>query len=855
MKKTVAAVLIALAPVFALAQSLGDKIELSVNNQLIEATLAERLSSGNSYRLTYEDRYGDTQHLGFLHKRGDNQLISITHPQLGSVSIRRVDGETFVEDTGLPPVEPKAPRVDAPKAASLNVRALPQKAYFVNKSAAPASETQSFDSSLDVLFVYDERLLGYAEQNGYDLELAIQSAVDASNSIFQRSGLAVTMAVAGLERFRPESTTNFPNEAPDSLLDELINDKRITRMVDRYKADVVHFIGADNPSLCGIAFRAVQFNPSDNRVNYVSGGANAGYTSLSCMGNGTVAHEIGHNFGLKHDRYTLADNSSGGGGEQFDNHIPYGFIEEQGRFYTTMSYDSVCRKKFSSGDCVSEAAYSSPDLVDRNYGLPLGRAAVEIDAANASLAAQRSSIIWTNNSSRTNVAGMRAERTGDDRLALSWPRVEDAERYVIYSGQCELYESIDQQNLMDTATTQNIFNNAISYAASSLPSSLCVIALDNINPDTVRWRFVSNASFSGDYTDATGNYLLLNNNVLSLVETGDQAAVTIDLSDSDTANNAIQLALPVTASGTDVSQQVGIDNAAEWFNWTVSGAGNTRTMTVTLKQSLVDISSGLGKDNVHNPYHLPLRVVNTDAPGFSVSSGLWIEPARVISGTAQVFISEGESVAEVTILNAAISVYNVPGDVVISVSDTEGLISGFSAVEVGSAVEGERRIQMTGETPVVDEALSVPLRVDFSDGSESITVSLTVEPRAIAPSISGFTATGTTEGGTVRLSATVTDADLNLDPGSLRLFRVMDSGEEEVTGFGFNDGAFSASLGQLSAGTYQYRLSVSDTEGNTQSATARFTVTAADSGSSGGHAGWLVVLGLVALGLRRRTAH
>jgi outer membrane lipoprotein-sorting protein len=854
-KKTIAAAVVALTPMFTAAQSLGDSIELSVENEVIEATLAERLSSANSYRLTFETASGDTQHLGFLHQRGDNQLISITHPQLGSVSIRRVNGKTVTENTSLPPAEPKRRFTEPQAALNINARALsvPQKSYSVALSPAPPEDVQEFDDSLDVLFVYDDRLVSYAEENDYDLELAIQSAVDTSNSIFQRSSVPVTMTVAGMEPFRPESTTDFPNENPDPLLDELIDDQRMVRLIDRYQADVVHFIGADNPDVCGIAFRASDFSNENNQVSFVSGGANAGYTALSCMGTGTVAHEVGHNFGLRHDRYTLDDNASGGEGEQEDFHIPYGFIDAQGRFYTTMSYGSVCRSEFSEGECVSEAAYSSPDLVDGNYGVPLGKAASEIDAADASLAAQRSSIIWANNSSRTNIDSMQVERIGDDALTFKWPRVEEADKYVIGAGACEGYTGISQQALLGDA---GVSDNTASYAASSLPDSICVIAVDEVNANAARWRFVSNASFSGNYTDAAADYLLIDENVLSLAEAGDEAVIAVNLSDPETSNESIQLALPVTASGTDVSQQIGIDNAAEWFSWEVIGDSSVRIMTITLKQSLADISAGLDKDNVHNPYHLPLKVVNTDAPDFSVSSGVWIDPSSKVGGAAQVFISQGESIGELLAVNSAVSVYNVSNDVVISVEEPEGFISNFSATEVDPEVEGERRIQLSGDTPMVDEALSVPLRVDFSDGSESIMVSLTVEPRAIAPDISGFRASNTVEGQTVTLTATVTDADENLDASSIEIVRVNSDGSEtEVSNVSLSGDTVTASVGSLSAGQYQYRLSASDTEGNSESDSVNFTVSAAPSeSSSGGHAGWLVLLGLIALGLRKRVA-
>ena len=854
MKKIAAAVIVALTPIFTWAQSLGDTIQLDVNGESIEATLAEQLSSPNSYRLTFETSSGDTQHLGFIHKRGENQLTSITHPQAGSVIIRTVKGKTVVETTSLPPAEPKQPRVERKTPTSLSAQALPQKSYSSKKSAAPADEVQLFDNSLDVLFIYDDRLLGYAEENNYDLELAVQSAVDTSNEIFERSNLPVSMTVAGLEPFRPESTTDFPNETPDTILDELINDQRVIRLVDRYKADVVHFVGAENPDLCGIAFRASDFNTTDNRVNFVSGGSNAGYTAIDCMGSGTVAHEVGHNFGLKHDRYTLADNSSGGEGDQFDNHIPYGFIDDEGRFFTTMSYGSVCRSEFSSGECFSEAAFSNPNLVDSNYGVPLGKAEVEIDAANASLAAQRSSVIWSNNSSRTNLAGMQVTRSGNDEVTLTWPRVEGADSYAIYGNKCEDLNAINQQTLITRASSQNITSNSALILPVRAGGNACVIAIERLDSDTARWRFASNASFSGDYTDAAANYLLLNNNVLSLVEAGDQAQVTIELSDETTTNGSLQLALPVTASGTDVSQQIGIDNAAEWFSWEVTGSGTTRTMTVTLKQSLADISAGLDKDNIHNPYHLPLKVVNTEAPDFSVSSGLWIDPESMTGGAAQAFISQGERVGEVMTLDSAISVYNVPEDVAITVDDTDGVIQNFTAAEIDPAVEGERRIQLTGETPAVDQALSVPLQVNFSDGSGSINVSLTVEPRAIAPTIRSFRASNTIAGQTVSLTATVTDADGNLDASSIEVVRLNSDGSEtSVSNVNYEGDTASASLGSLSTGDYEYRLTASDTEGNSETATTSFTVTEASSGSSGGNAAWLLLLVPIAWLVRRKS--
>jgi len=857
MKKIAALVLIGLAPLFAFAQSLGDKIELSVQNQLIEATLAEKLPSKNSYRLTFEDHYGDTQHLGFLHKRGDNQIVSITHPDIGQVEIRRVDGETHIHQETRKPSDPLKPKIFAePLQPEQQFQLAPRKAALnIANNAQITSLVTQFDNNINVLFLYDPRLLGYADDEGFDLALSIEAAVATSNAIFERSQLPVEMTVAGVELFRPESTTNFPTEDPEAIVDELVNDQRVIRLMDRYQADLVHFIGAENSSVCGLAFVATDFNVDDNLVNFVSGASGAGYTALSCTGSGTVAHEVGHNFGLNHDRYTLADNASGGEGEQEDYHIPYGFIEDNGHFYTTMSYGSVCRNEFGSGAaCRSEAVYSSPDLVDSNFGLPMGKSESEIDAADASTAARRSTVVWANNASRKNLTTMTASRTGSSELTFSWPAVEKADRYAFAGGRrCDQFGSASRESLL---SLQSFSTNSV--ALGGIPNgatNICVIAIAELANGATRWRFISNVSFSGDFSNAGANYLLLDSNVMSLVKAGDQASFTIELSDADTNNQSLQIAVPTTASGTSVSQEVGITTAAQWFDWIVSGSGNTRTVKITLKTDIDEIAANLDKDNLYNPFHWRLKVVNTDFNDFDISSGLWNDPADMVGSKPQAFLSSGDTVGELEQLDTQLSLFNVSNDVAVSVVNLDDdLINDFSFNEVSGAVDGERRFDIKGTAGIVDSEQTAILRIDFSDGSDSLKVALTVEPRAIAPTIAGFTASRITEGQTVRLAATVSDADQNLDASSLQLFRVLDSGEEEVTEFSFSGGVFSTSLGQLSAGSYQYRLSVSDTEGNTESATTRFTVATADSGSSGGHAGWLVVLGLVAMGLRKRVA-
>ena len=100
----------------------------------------------------------------------------------------------------------------------------------------------------------------------------------------------------------------------------------------------------------------------------------------------------------------------------------------------------------------------------------------------------------------------------------------------------------------------------------------------------------------------------------------------------------------------------------------------------------------------------------------------------------------------------------------------------------------------------------------------------------------------------------MTDADGNLDASSIEVVRLNSDGSEtSVSNVNYEGDTVSASLGSLSTGDYEYRLTASDTEGNSETATTSFTVTEASSGSSGGNAAWLLLLAPIAWLVRRKS--
>jgi hypothetical protein len=127
------------------------------------------------------------------------------------------------------------------------------------------------------------------------------------------------------------------------------------------KADLVTMY-ADRPEYCGIAW-----------VNYPGLSADYAFSVINaaCQGTVTLAHEMGHNMGLHHDRYVepAAPNS------QYN----YGYVNIPGAFRTIMSYSDKCS---AAGIFCTRITYFSTPL--RSYlGRPVGIAAGQPGAADA----------------------------------------------------------------------------------------------------------------------------------------------------------------------------------------------------------------------------------------------------------------------------------------------------------------------------------------------------------------------------------------------------------------------------------------------------------------------------------------
>jgi peptidyl-Asp metalloendopeptidase len=118
----------------------------------------------------------------------------------------------------------------------------------------------------------------------------------------------------------------------------------------------------DRPEYCGIAW-----------ILYPSLSSAYGFSAINanCQGTGTLAHELGHNMGLYHDRYVEPAAS--------DSKYNYGYVNLAGKFRTIMSYSNKCSAY--GVNCTSITYYSTP-LKSYN-GRPVGVAAGSAGAADA----------------------------------------------------------------------------------------------------------------------------------------------------------------------------------------------------------------------------------------------------------------------------------------------------------------------------------------------------------------------------------------------------------------------------------------------------------------------------------------
>lgn len=231
-------------------------------------------------------------------------------------------------------------------------------------------------TTVNILVAYTQA----AASQSADIQSEINLAVAMANTAFTNSGVNITLQLVGtLAATYDEGSKSASTVVVDARqgmngsgqLSELYAARRA------YGADVVAVIVKNYSAFqaCGIAYMLL--NPTLSDANWAVSASMRG----SCIANHVLAHEVGHNMGLAHDRYAVDKyNESPWNGSLPQNYDYFGYVDVGARELTVMSYFDRCSDA-GVGNCARVARISNPARTFTN-GSPSGIALGQTDPAN-----------------------------------------------------------------------------------------------------------------------------------------------------------------------------------------------------------------------------------------------------------------------------------------------------------------------------------------------------------------------------------------------------------------------------------------------------------------------------------------
>jgi len=234
-----------------------------------------------------------------------------------------------------------------------------------------AASTLTDDGSvIDVLVVYTSdasNALGGVTQINAEINKSI---------IYANEALANSCATF---RYRLVATgqVNYAeeNDIFAALYKEQNGTINLAGLPETYKADLVQMVIKNGNGYCGLAF---VYGGESYSANYgysvvALAGSSVNFSNNRCP-TSTVAHELGHNGGLSHDRYETTENLLLKDGSHYAG---YGFVDTLHRVRSIMSYSNECSALGLS--CEVVPYYSNPDIL--RDGTPFGVAGT-VDAVS-----------------------------------------------------------------------------------------------------------------------------------------------------------------------------------------------------------------------------------------------------------------------------------------------------------------------------------------------------------------------------------------------------------------------------------------------------------------------------------------
>ena len=338
---------------------------------------------------------------GEVHSPTGVYTIRTSKGQKGSqdVTIRQID------TSQLPPIDHGAmslDRLDSPEKSSSDFSVY--RTFQDNDGVREDDEEESSDETVDILVVYTANA-ETSEGGKAEIEATIEAEIEKTNQAFENSGLSHRkIRLVGMEKVDYTQADNLGSDLqilkdkkgdyydPEGMLDE------VHKFREKYGADLVHLFVERSIGTCGTATRyalythkyvenlcAEDSDPDSCIVQQRKEFWRERSYSVSAIPEGctiqnTFTHELGHNFGISHDRYSddKYNRISLTDPVKFP-YTAYGF----GYVNQNFSRSECARTIMAYGDqCVDEGFTSNPRvLMFSNPDMELGSEEVGFDPA------------------------------------------------------------------------------------------------------------------------------------------------------------------------------------------------------------------------------------------------------------------------------------------------------------------------------------------------------------------------------------------------------------------------------------------------------------------------------------------
>jgi hypothetical protein len=214
-------------------------------------------------------------------------------------------------------------------------------------NAIVANDSAAF---FDILVVYTDDVRASLGSTAA-AQAAAANAIAITNTTYQNSGVTPRVRLAGTAEvtYNENGNTAYALTDLQNSSDGIIDEVHTLR--NQVGADAVSMLLLNGGGFCGRAF--IMRTPS---ANFASSAFSV-VPNNCAVGNLSFPHELGHNFGLEHDRYVSPNGSPA---------YPYGFgyVDTNLQFRDVMGYANAC------GSCPRIQYFSNPNLTYLNR--PLG---------------------------------------------------------------------------------------------------------------------------------------------------------------------------------------------------------------------------------------------------------------------------------------------------------------------------------------------------------------------------------------------------------------------------------------------------------------------------------------------------